>query len=121
MQSVEWEWVVSQVVAEITTEVVSAIVTEERVTAEVVTEVVTVEAGDAVVMALVMNRNVFTPSNGQTAFTLSGAPQNPSVTEMLINGVQARYAIDFMISGALLTWTGPYQLATDDSVEIYFQ
>jgi len=59
-------------------------------------------------------------TNGQTEFSIVGLPLSPATAEVLVNGVQYGYGVDFMIDGHDLEWFGAFDLATTDRLEIFF-
>jgi hypothetical protein len=69
----------------------------------------------------VIHNEAFTPTPGQTVFTLELAPNPTENTVMVING-KAEYSIGddpaFTISGVDVTWLNSYTLGTDDRIVI---
>jgi hypothetical protein len=67
--------------------------------------------------------DAFTPTAGQTVFTLSNVPVTPTNTVMTING-KAETSIGanpgFTIVGETVTWLNSYTLGTDDRVFITY-
>lgn len=57
-------------------------------------------------------------SNGQTVFTLSYIPLLPHLSELVLNGVRARYGTEYLIDGSELEWTNSIQLEITDSLTI---
>lgn len=63
--------------------------------------------------------DTFTPTLGQTIFTLSGVPVVPDDTSMFVNTVKYLYSVHFTVAGNQLTWLDVgFTLDTVDSVEI---
>ena len=56
---------------------------------------------------------------GQTSFTLSYTPANPTDVELIVEGVQQEYGAskDFTVSGTTLTWNDQFTLDVGDWVE----
>lgn len=57
-------------------------------------------------------------SNGQTVFTLQHVPLLPHLSELVLNGVRARYGTDYLIDGSVLEWTSSIDLEITDSLTI---
>ena len=70
---------------------------------------------------VVLSRTVFTPSNGQTSFTLAAVPASPQLSYLFLNGVKARFILDYTINGAIVNWQNRVQLETSDEFEIFYQ
>lgn len=63
----------------------------------------------------------FTPSLGQTIFTLAIAPYNPLSVDMFINTVKYINGLNFTVVGNQLTWSDfPFTLDSEDIVEIVY-
>jgi len=64
----------------------------------------------------------FTPSNGQTTFTLSKTYEAGGFVQFFVNGIKYDLIVDFTISGTTVTWLDtPFALATTDFVSIHYQ
>ena len=65
---------------------------------------------------------VFTPTSGQTVFTLSNILTGPEVilSKVFINGQKISYITCYTIAGSQLTVILPYLLGTGDILEIYY-
>ena len=60
-------------------------------------------------------------TDGQTVFTLSQQPDNPSLVLVTVNGAKYTYGADFTILGTTLTWQNVlFPLETTDCLEIYY-
>ena len=57
-------------------------------------------------------------THGQTVFTLLHTPLLPHLSELYINGVRARYGLQYIIDGTKLEWISGIVLETTDSVTI---
>jgi hypothetical protein len=63
----------------------------------------------------------FTPTTGQTSFTLSETPFAAAIVEMFVNGKSETYFEHFTVVGKTLTWIGPYALqAPNDRVRVSY-
>ena len=64
----------------------------------------------------------FTPTLGQTVFTLAASPATPNDTSVFVNTVKYIYGIQFTVSGATMTWIPAAGFALDslDVVEIIY-
>lgn len=60
-------------------------------------------------------RDGFTPTAGQTEFTLSEDP-NGGLVDLYVNGVLYVLDVDYTVSGTTLTWLEPFELEADDVV-----
>ena len=60
-------------------------------------------------------------TNGQTAFTLSEAPLQPSLSTVTFNTLTAKYGVDYTIVGTALTWISAVPLSTTDTLEIIYR
>jgi hypothetical protein len=69
----------------------------------------------------VQTRTVFTPSNGQTVFTLAAVPALPHLSQLFLNGVKARFTLDYTINGAIINWQNRVQLGVSDEFEVFYQ
>lgn len=47
---------------------------------------------------------VYTATNGQTAFALPSQPSNPEIVMVSLNGLESEYGVDYTISGTGLSW-----------------
>lgn len=59
-------------------------------------------------------------SNAQTVFEMATAPGSPSTSELVVNGVQYSYGVDYMIDATTITWTGVFDLSTTDRMEVFY-
>lgn len=57
-------------------------------------------------------------TDGQTECTLLHLPILPHLSELFINGVRARYGLQYIIDGTKLEWIGGLYLETTDSLTI---
>lgn len=63
----------------------------------------------------------FSPTLGETAFTLSATPSAPPEL-VWINGVLYELGLDYTVSGTTLTWLNiSFSLGPPDLVEVYYQ
>ena len=69
---------------------------------------------------LAPNREVLAIATGQTVFELADSPTTPSLAQVFLNGLKARYAVDYQIDGVVLTWLSPLLLESSDSIEVIF-
>jgi len=69
----------------------------------------------------VQTRTVFTPSNGQTVFILAAVPALPHLSQLFLNGVKARFTLDYTINGAIINWQNRVQLGVSDEFEVFYQ
>lgn len=101
-----------------TEEVVRATMTGNSVVVTVTEEPVTAVISDGVVFVDGIvgypNRQTFNPTNGQTVFTVTTPAQQPSLSELTLNGVQQQYAVDYMLDNVTLTWLSGVTLTTTD-------
>lgn len=74
----------------------------------------------AVVPTATDRREILQAIAGQTVFNLQYTCSDPEQSYLAINGVQARYNIDYTIQGATLLWQGGYALDAGDSIEIAY-
>jgi hypothetical protein len=66
--------------------------------------------------------DVFSPTLGQTAFTLSATPSAPTTSLVWINGVLYEEGLDYTVSGTTLTWLNiAFSLGPPDLLEAYYQ
>lgn len=56
--------------------------------------------------------------NGQVVFSLTFAPILPHLSELVLNGVRARYGTDYLVDGSQLEWTSSIHLEITDSFTI---
>jgi hypothetical protein len=68
----------------------------------------------------VLVRDTFTPTNGQTVFTLSQQPTEPGTVTLFVNGVAYLPTADFTTSGLIVTWLNAFKLETSDTVSILY-
>lgn len=69
----------------------------------------------AITAATKPKADLFTPTAGQTVFNLSATPINPASLAFYVNGVD--YAGNgATVSGATVTWSGPFALGPEDTV-----
>ncbi len=57
-------------------------------------------------------------TDGQTVFTLLHAPILPHLSELCVNGVRARFGLQYTIDGTQLEWISGITLETTDSFTI---
>jgi len=69
----------------------------------------------------VQTRTVFTPTNGQTVFTLAAVPALPHLSYLFLNGVKAMFGPDYTINGANVNWQNRVQLGASDEFEVFYQ
>lgn len=65
-------------------------------------------------------QDVFTPTSGQTNFTLSQTPLDTNDVHVFVNTVKYTNGIDYTVSGTSLLWTGPFSLDTQDALEVTY-
>ena len=65
-----------------------------------------------------IHQTVSIVSNGQTVFALQYVALLPHLSELVLNGVRARYGTDYLINGSLLEWTSSIHLEITDSLTI---
>ena len=58
--------------------------------------------------------------NGQTAFTLSLAPDDDTAVEMFLNGTKLEHGVSYTSVGTSLTYSGIAPLVTTDIVEFWY-
>lgn len=64
----------------------------------------------------------FTPTNGQTVFTLTETYVTGGLATFYVNGIAYRRDTDYTISGTTLTWLdGPFTLSSSDEVFVVYQ
>jgi len=64
---------------------------------------------------------IFTPTLGQTIFTLANAPLEPNDTSVYVNSMKYIYNINFSVAGNQVTWLDvPFTLDGSDTVEIIY-
>ena len=72
--------------------------------------------------ALVHNFELFSPTNGQTVFSLSNDPLPGPDIVMFVNGVAYENGVDYILSGSTVTWQDAlFTLDTSDEVQIIFK
>lgn len=65
--------------------------------------------------------NSFTPTNGQTVFTLSQA-SNSGYYFLTLNGLTQERSLDYTVSGTTLTWlNADFTLTTSDKLVFYYK
>jgi len=81
--------------------------------------VIAEEGGGGVAGTQVHDSFIATP--GQTQFSLSQTPFNPSVTQMFISGVQQTYGLgnDFYVVDQLLFWNNTFIL-NGETIDVYY-
>jgi hypothetical protein len=65
-------------------------------------------------------RDLFTPTNGQTSYTLSHVPTDASSIEFFVNGVGYRTPVDLTFASLTITWLNSFSIATSDSVWVVY-
>lgn len=67
-------------------------------------------------------RDVFTPTSGQTVFTLSNIPNALQIliSLVIINSATLALTVDYTIAGSQLIITLPYALDSDDIVTVIY-
>lgn len=66
--------------------------------------------------------NSFTPTLGQTVFTLSFVPAGEPI--MFVNGIQYLNTVHFTVAGTTLTWiplAGGFTMEPTDEVSVYYE
>ncbi len=64
----------------------------------------------------------FTPTAGQTAFTLAAPPLHPLIVIAFVNGVEYENGVDFGVVGTTFTWNDVlFTLGTTDLLTVYFE
>ena len=76
--------------------------TLDRKVDKVASELLTLADGMTAADGL-LYRDGYTPTVGQTVFTLTNTPSDTSV-EMFVNGVRYRHGIDYTVTGTTVTW-----------------
>lgn len=59
-------------------------------------------------------------SNGQTTFSLSNIPDDPTAVEMFINRLKYDAATEYSVSGQTVTYSGSYSIQIGDTVEFWY-
>ncbi len=67
-----------------------------------------------------LRREVFTPINNQSQFPLAQIPSLPHLSHLFVNGEKARFGIDYVINGAIITWNNRMTIESLDEIEIYY-
>ena len=69
-------------------------------------------------------RDGYSPSNGQTIFTLTRAPHDPTDVRFLISGIEytegATGGSYFTVSGLTLTWLNVFAIQSTDLIEAVY-
>jgi hypothetical protein len=64
----------------------------------------------------------FSPTGGQTAFTLTSATSSPSTVLAWVNGTLYENGVDYNVVGSGLTWTNAtITLGPPDRLQVYYQ
>lgn len=59
-------------------------------------------------------------ANGQTSFTLSQPPAQPTAVSMFVNGLRQTYTTDFTVSSNIVTYISTVHLITTDKVDFLY-
>ena len=69
-------------------------------------------------------RDPFAPSNGQTIFTLSRTPHDPTDVRLIVNNSEYDEGTDgggyFTVSGTTLTWNNIFVIQSSDLMEAVY-
>jgi tRNA splicing ligase len=89
---------------------------------EEVGDAIRINVTDVILSAATGRYDVFTPTNGQTIFTLSelSTGEEINLSKVFINGQKIAYVTCYTISGSQLTVILPYLLNNGDILEIYY-
>lgn len=61
----------------------------------------------------------FTPTNGQSSFTLTNIPIQATAVEMFLNGLKQQYGTDYTVSGKTVSYFG-IPLVSTDKVDFWY-
>lgn len=67
-----------------------------------------------------VEESIAVSTNGQTAFTLSQVPIQPSSVQMYLNGLKLQRGVEYSSSNDIVSYSGSIPLSTTDVVEFWY-